>query len=102
MPPLKIDLLTCQDINNPDAYVSSGHVLHYKNLTILCRKTALDSGKDRPAEQVRTKTLHGYKDIINDYLEDGLTALLIHRWLTTEKGLGRAFKKAGSLYSFAL
>jgi len=54
--------------------------------TVARIKTALDSGKDRPAEQVRTKTLDGYKDIINDFLEDGLTPLSIHRRLTTEKG----------------
>lgn len=55
--------------------------------TVARIKTALDNGKDRPEEQVRTKTLDGYKDIINEYFDDGLTALLIHRRLTTEKGL---------------
>lgn len=57
----------------------------------MCRKTisrikaALDNGKDRADEQVRTKTLDGYKDLINEYFEDGLTALLIHRRLSCQK-----------------
>jgi transposase len=47
--------------------------------TVARIKTALDNGKDHPEEQVRTKTLDGYKDIINEYFDDGLTFLLIHR-----------------------
>jgi hypothetical protein len=50
-------------------------------------KTALENGNDRPAGQVRTKAHDGHKDVISIYLEDGLTALLIHRRITTEKGL---------------
>jgi transposase len=59
--------------------------------TISRIKTALDNGNDRPAEQVRTKILDGYKDVITEYFEDGLTALLIHRRLTTEKGLAISY-----------
>lgn len=59
----------------------------------VCRKTvsrikaALESGQDRPVLQVRTKALDEYQQLIAEYYEEGLTAHLIHRRLTQDKGL---------------
>lgn len=53
--------------------------------TISKIKTALENGHDHPVGQTRTKSLDAYKDLINEYYEEGLTAILIHRRLVQEK-----------------
>lgn len=55
--------------------------------TVVRIKTALDNGQDRPALQTRAKVLDDHQEQIAKYYEDGLTAHLIHRRLTQEKGL---------------
>jgi len=55
--------------------------------TISNIKTALDNGQDRPTEQIRTKALDAHKDLISEYYDEGLTALLIHQRLVKEKGI---------------
>lgn len=50
-------------------------------------KTALENGHERPALQVRAKVLDDHQKQIAEYYEEGLTAHLIHRRLTQEKGL---------------
>jgi len=44
--------------------------------TISKIKTALDNGQDHPLAQTRTKSLDEYKDLISEYYDEGLTALL--------------------------
>lgn len=54
----------------------------------VCRiKTALENGQEGPALQIRTKVLDDHQQQIAAYYEDGLTAHLIHRRLTQEKGV---------------
>jgi len=50
-------------------------------------KSALDNGQDRPSEQTTAKSLDTYKDLINEYYDEGLTALFIHRRLVQQKAL---------------
>lgn len=55
--------------------------------TVYRIKTALDNGQEGPVLQVRTKVLDDHQQQIAEYYEDGLTAHLIHRRLTQEKGV---------------
>ncbi len=63
----------------------------------VCRKTvsrikaALDSGQVGPALQTRAKVLDEHQGQITQYYEEGLTAHLIHRRLTQEKGLSVSY-----------
>ena len=50
--------------------------------TLNCVKTALDNGKKYPEEQVRTKTLDGYKDIIDDNSSFNSHSVTTENWLT--------------------
>jgi len=100
MSPPKIDRPTCLDEYKPDAYVLSGYVViprqsirEISKELGMCRRTiskiksALNNGRDRPPEQTRAKSLNAYKDMINEYFDEGLTALLIHQRLMQEQAI---------------